>query len=151
MEVRIGQFLLNYNIYINLVQGGQNYSNSRAKISSACHASGRAIAGVALWMREEWQVYQMCKHLFCLSPVSTTSTGLKVGKINACTVGFCKNLRHPCFRVRKSRNIAPIRTSFIYVIIKKFKLNIPCHCHTLLKTHSINCPLRLAGLIWIAG
>ena len=28
----------------------------RAKISSACHALGRAIAGVSLSMRGEWQI-----------------------------------------------------------------------------------------------
>ena len=36
---------------------GQKYSESGAKVSSACHALWRAIAGVSLRMREEWQVF----------------------------------------------------------------------------------------------
>ena len=41
--------------YIKMVHYGQKYSESRAKVSSASHALGRAIAGVSLSMREEWQ------------------------------------------------------------------------------------------------
>ena len=46
VKIQIGQFLLNDNIY-KVGARGQKYSKNRAKVSSECHALGRAIAGVS--------------------------------------------------------------------------------------------------------